>query len=432
MRPYPALLSALLPFALAAPALAQGVVWVVDDDGGAGVDFSDIQPAVDAASDGDLVLVRNGDYTAFVIDGKSLTVTAGLHDLVVLGVGGCAVRNLGPGQQVTLRGLNTVVPSIEVNLIDGLVLENNQGPVWIENCLWQGGICFPFFCSLGGSAGVRATDCDSVMFAGTTLRGGETFDGAITAGHAVIAVNSNLSFYDCIVVGGLGFPQPISANPVQGANGGHAIVLDNSFFLASGTNFEGARGGDGAPPGPLGEPCSDGGDGGSGVSTVGNASSYALLQSSLLAGAGGLPGGPACSPGTSGGAVDPLGGVPVETVFPLAPHTLSISSPVPASQALIASLQGQAGNTLILLIALVQDHVLALPFTGVLLVPATSLVLPLGVIPPTGFILFNLSSPGLPPGLDFLNLYLQMAWIAPDMTAGLGSGTQLSVLQPGF
>ena len=53
---------------------AQGKLWVVDDDGGPGVDFTAIQDAVDAAVDGDGILVRPGDYGRVTIDGKSLRV----------------------------------------------------------------------------------------------------------------------------------------------------------------------------------------------------------------------------------------------------------------------------------------------------------------------------------------------------------------------
>jgi hypothetical protein len=59
-----------------APALtAQGRVWVVDD-GPLAADFSALQPAVDAAAEGDILLVMPGNYASFKITGKSLTVTA--------------------------------------------------------------------------------------------------------------------------------------------------------------------------------------------------------------------------------------------------------------------------------------------------------------------------------------------------------------------
>ncbi|MCP3860484.1 MAG: hypothetical protein GY704_12605, partial [Phycisphaeraceae bacterium] len=49
----------------ATPVVAQYRVWVVDDDP-AGGDFTNLQSAVDAAADGDVLLVRQGDYGGFV------------------------------------------------------------------------------------------------------------------------------------------------------------------------------------------------------------------------------------------------------------------------------------------------------------------------------------------------------------------------------
>ncbi len=51
---------------LAAPAAA--TTWIVDDDGGAGVNFTDIPPAIAAASAGDVILVLAGSYSGFVLN----------------------------------------------------------------------------------------------------------------------------------------------------------------------------------------------------------------------------------------------------------------------------------------------------------------------------------------------------------------------------
>ena len=67
--PWPGLLLGCL-LAVANPVFA-GVL-VVDAAGGGA--FTQIQPAVDAALPGDLVLVRAGDYEGFTIAGKSVNV----------------------------------------------------------------------------------------------------------------------------------------------------------------------------------------------------------------------------------------------------------------------------------------------------------------------------------------------------------------------
>lgn len=59
-----------IPFCIfaAASASAQTVI-VVDDDGGVGVDYTDIQPAIDAAGPLDRIEVRAGSYGSFVASG---------------------------------------------------------------------------------------------------------------------------------------------------------------------------------------------------------------------------------------------------------------------------------------------------------------------------------------------------------------------------
>jgi hypothetical protein len=90
--------------ALAAPALAQGQLWVVDDGGGAGVDFTDVQPAVDAAAEGDTILIRPGNYTWVTIDAKSLVLIGEIATGTAY-VDSLTVRNLAADQAVALRGL---------------------------------------------------------------------------------------------------------------------------------------------------------------------------------------------------------------------------------------------------------------------------------------------------------------------------------------
>ncbi len=67
---------ALLAFlAFALPSSAQRT-WIVDDDGGAGTDFLEIQPAFHAADPGDVILIRAGDYAAPVVLTQGLRVIA--------------------------------------------------------------------------------------------------------------------------------------------------------------------------------------------------------------------------------------------------------------------------------------------------------------------------------------------------------------------
>ncbi len=59
---------------LACAGAAAGATWVVDADGGAGVNYTTIQAAVNAASDGDTIEVRGGRYEGAQKNQKNVTV----------------------------------------------------------------------------------------------------------------------------------------------------------------------------------------------------------------------------------------------------------------------------------------------------------------------------------------------------------------------
>lgn len=110
---------------LAAPAAA--TTWIVDDDGGAGVDFTDIQPAIAAAADGDVILVLGGLYSGFVLD----------KALVIVGSPGAVVRGsadlagIATGSFAALAGLSAVSTTIDscttTVVVDELALDS-----WID------------------------------------------------------------------------------------------------------------------------------------------------------------------------------------------------------------------------------------------------------------------------------------------------------------
>ena len=93
---------------LALPTLA-GEVHVVALDGTG--DFSQVQDAVDFASDGDTIVVEGGTYSwtfgsgggSALITGKGLDIVSGTGDPRLTGT--IEVRDLGPGQDVRIAGL---------------------------------------------------------------------------------------------------------------------------------------------------------------------------------------------------------------------------------------------------------------------------------------------------------------------------------------
>ena len=97
-------LLAVATTAFASPAHA-GKLWIVSDRACPLVHFSEIQPAVDAAADGDVILVRgrtSGEYDRVQIDGKSLAIVA--DPRTGISTGPITIRNLAANQWVVLQG----------------------------------------------------------------------------------------------------------------------------------------------------------------------------------------------------------------------------------------------------------------------------------------------------------------------------------------
>ncbi len=254
----------LPPFALAQ---ATHVVDAADPT----ADFADIQPAVDAAGNGDVILIRGAaasNYGSFVIAGKSLTLVAdqSTPGLTITG-GTVEIRGLGQGQRVALRGLHVEAHPCVDGAPPTLWLHDNQGSIWIEdgdfrifpNCLSglppiipsvlviencvdvaiEDTVVYPFF---GGSAqptappGVRVSNSD-VRFYRSEIFGtaGQLALPPTNGGPGLDVENSSVGFYDLDstdpkIHGGTGghwlFP------PFQdSADGGNAVELDATSVL---------------------------------------------------------------------------------------------------------------------------------------------------------------------------------------------------------
>ena len=75
---------------------------------GPGEIFTTIQAAVDAASDGDLILVEPGSYPEFRVDGKDLSIVGDAGTFTVLESASpdpaILVQNVAQGQEVLIVG----------------------------------------------------------------------------------------------------------------------------------------------------------------------------------------------------------------------------------------------------------------------------------------------------------------------------------------
>lgn len=194
-------MSLLLALACAAPDLL-----VVDQQGGPGADFTALEVAIDAAADGDILLVRSGSYSVppqpfsgpgpFEIDGKGLTLVEAPGGTVT--VNGLVVRNLLADQSVVVRGIDLELGAV-------LSGDDCEGPIWVEDLhadLASG--------SDQVGVGLRFGNCDRAHLSWVTV--GCTGTPLIALNAALEVDDSRVFAHQCDLTGclpsGLGSPQP--------------------------------------------------------------------------------------------------------------------------------------------------------------------------------------------------------------------------------
>ncbi|MHC5210869.1 MAG: hypothetical protein ACYTG2_09145 [Planctomycetota bacterium] len=255
--------------------------WVVDDDGGAGVDFTDIQAALDAASPGDLVLVRDGLYGSFVLD-KGLRLVADTGHAPVIVEQGAEIRDVGAGQTAVLAGF--VVPRFFVH--------DCTGDVILDDCTFGPHIAV---------TSVRIHHCGLVVMSRSSAKGQNGSDLSPSGPNyfsrrAVEVLDSTVVWSTCVLWGGSGATQYKS----DGLPGEPAILGRDARLFVQTTQVLGGRGGDYWGPDPSEFDC-DGGDGGPALSIERCEVQIAGRASDLVRGGdtgepswiGGVPGDPA-------------------------------------------------------------------------------------------------------------------------------------------
>lgn len=411
----PTLLLSLCPSA----ALAQSV-WIVDDDGGAGVDFTSVRAAVAAATDGDLLLVRDGVYDGFTFAGKSLAIVAdrGHHPIVsevevgdLLGGPVVGIANLAPGQEVILRGLEIGGAYFQsFDRTPYVTLANDAGEVWLEDVALTHGVSL-----FAGFTGIHATNCAAITVSRCDLRA-QASDGVY--GNGVDATGSNLTLWDCEVLAAAGI-----AGVFQPATpGGHGVELSGGSLFVSGGSLVGGAGGS-TTTAPAG---AEGGDG----LHLGGGAIARVRDSLLVAGAGGA--------GTSGsgpagqaseivsGFLEPVSG---------ARRTLELPSPVrPGVDLVEQTYTGLPGDFVYLLWSYTGQFppfYLALEHGSFVIDLTTLDGVGVGAIGATGVLQTTAAVPVL-SGVDFFHLACQASFFQPGGGFFLSAPSMLTLLAPGI
>lgn len=222
---------------------ASAATWIVDDDGGPGVDFTDIPSAIAAATAGDMILVRTGLYGPFTID-KGVCVIADTGHHPDLEEEQATISGIPSGQTAKLAGFDML--NLEVTNCDGIVI--------IDDCRVK---------EAGETEALRILSCNLVGFYRSEAISRDMGpDGGPSGGggpytNAGFFSDSRIILSDSFLHGGDGNAMYKSS----GTDGEHGIIAYNCSLFVHATTVEGGRGGDAYDPFEF---DGDGGDGGSG------------------------------------------------------------------------------------------------------------------------------------------------------------------------
>jgi hypothetical protein len=402
--------------------LAFGDVRVIGISGD--LTFDDLPAAVDAAKEGDAILVADGSYTGFVIDGKSLSIIAvpGANPEVV---GTITVRNLRGSRAVVITGLDVTGAEQAVQSEPAVFLNTNVGAVHFEDCNLTGGAgSEPFGHDDTFGAGASAVvlhDSLQVAFIKCTIRGGEgggeccqgfTCVGG-DAGHGIDAENSAVAIFDSDLIGGEGGDCGTS-----GGNGGHAYRGTDLGLVAIGSTFSGGRGGDAWDFLPI-----DGaGDGGHGLVTL--SAAVRLRDNDFV---GGLTGWSCCgaAPGVPGSSM-----FPTLSQEPLLSRVFETPSTLRSDDLLLPiTVTGEPGEMAFVSYSTTAQHNYLAPYTGTLLIPMDGRFpgVPLGQIPISGVLNSAIRVPAV-IFQEHRQLFLQGATMQPGRPSLLGTPMHVLLL----
>ncbi|MCK6445281.1 MAG: hypothetical protein L6Q99_02720 [Planctomycetes bacterium] len=411
-----------------------GKVWVV----GPGGQFVDIQAAVDAAADGDALVVRPGTYSSFFVDDKALAIVGDDGGTAIV-LGEVRVENLAAGKLLVLSRM-TVDATVAGQY--PLRTRNDAGAIRVQSCTFEG-----FDSNVGyqngGGAAWNAFD-DDVVFSGCTLNGG---DGLSTqflpspthGGGALFARSSNVALFACVLRGGNGGSN--GEEGYDGGDGGHGLEIPDGTVHASGSSFVGGNGGhggeeDGYPP-YMGNYAGNGGDGGHGafLGSVppGTADPrFEWRASTLLGGALGFGGSGYWGPSGSNGAPGQTVAINNGTNVPLTGPARSFTGSVVRREGQFATLtfRGAPGDDVHLRIEYPPTWIGAGGHD--LAHPALRDALHLGQIPASGVLTTTLPMPELGVGVESRVWILRSRFVDTQGVETPGNPFALLVLDQQF
>ena len=377
----------------------------------------ELQNAIDAAAEGDTILVKDGIYYAIQIVGKSLTVIADgssvrIHVSSSSGIPTIEVHDLSAEQEVLIRGF-------QVNF--GVVVSDCAGSVWFDELVCTGDDAT---CMTLPIHAAQVTDSPRVTFTRCQLSG-ESESGsyvAFQAGAGLVAKASIVHLFDCTITGGDG--QWSSFQPQAPTPGGAGMRIETSTVTVIGCTIRGGSGGV-----RSNTPCSgQNAPGGPGIAFVGDGGLVRSAQSPATGGVVNLN--PLC-PGQFGPAGPDVSGHGTILALPGIARHLSGNSPLRGGETLTLEVAGGAGELPFVLVSL--DHRPTPLLNGSLLVSLIwEDVLVVPQLNATGVGTLVLQVPNVGPIVASTTFYAQAVFFDELARIWLGPGTSNVLLDQGL
>jgi hypothetical protein len=301
------LLRSVSLLALVSSVSAGGVVKVGESGS---VSYPTLQVAIDAASEGDTLLVAQGTYPGFTIQDRSISIFAAPGGQVVI-EGQVRVTGLAAQRSVLIAGLEIRPPEDPAGLVSVSALElvDDDGHVRIESCTLVGAQPTGEAANGTGGTGALVVNCDRVVLASSSVHGGagRSFcpgplgcDLSSAGGLGLWVRNSVVAVFECDVRGGYGGFYDVCTGP-----GGTAMLVFASNVWLAGSSVTGGAGGI-TTAGCTGFLGGNGGDG-----LLLQSGTIQSLDNSLAGGPGGAtstPGQPGVPLVNNGGTYNALAG----------------------------------------------------------------------------------------------------------------------------
>ncbi len=376
--------------ALAAGPLHAGVL-VVDASGGG--DYTTIQAAVDAAAEGDVILVRpggvHGVYDETEIVSKSVHVV-GLGSQVQLWA--LDIRLLSADQDVGVSGLG----------IGTMRVVNCQGSVRVQDCVTIG------YDGVEELEGLVITSSLDVVLTDSQFYGGfgNTDESCCPEGHTGLrAAHSSIVSHRSTFTGGDGVDGCQDTTIHDGAGtGGLGVDATHSFLFFEGGNVEGGRGGSGQFDGAW---CCWDGPGGDGMHL--NNQSAAHATNGFFTEAG-IPGNSDCPEWPDLGEDLVVDGTASYQQWNELQRTITVPAAAESTDHVQLVVRGRPGDKVWFPRALHGRHVFSMLAGGVLqlqqLIPGSSVLL--GVVPASGILTRTISVTDLAMGLIDRSVHFQL------------------------